>query len=71
MKRDPNNCKAFYRRGQAQIGLKNYEDGLEDLKKALTLYPNNKLISQEYEKALMIQRQYREYEKEIFMKMFQ
>ncbi|XP_026471946.1 peptidyl-prolyl cis-trans isomerase D-like [Ctenocephalides felis] len=58
LKRDPNNCKAFYRRGQAQIGLKNYDSGLEDLKRALTLFPNNKSISQEYEKALLIQRKY-------------
>nr|CAD7430576.1 unnamed protein product [Timema monikensis] len=40
-------AKAFYRRGQARIGLNDYEMALKDLKTALLLVPNNKSIKLE------------------------
>ncbi|XP_034251034.1 peptidyl-prolyl cis-trans isomerase D-like [Thrips palmi] len=43
----PNNAKAFYRRGQANFGLHNYDDALRDLKEAQTMEPRDKKIYQE------------------------
>ncbi|KAF5280939.1 hypothetical protein FQR65_LT14926 [Abscondita terminalis] len=44
---DTENGKAFYRRAQARIGLKDYDKALVDLKTALKLCPNDKLIQNE------------------------
>lgn len=44
---DPKCSKAFYRRGQAQRGLKNYEEAINDLKEAHRLLPENKQIVNE------------------------
>ncbi|XP_030385291.1 peptidyl-prolyl cis-trans isomerase D-like [Scaptodrosophila lebanonensis] len=48
---DPNCSKALYRRGQAQIALRNYEDAITDLKRAYKLLPDNKQILNELNSA--------------------
>lgn len=37
-------AKALFRRGQAEIGLKNYDEALRDLNAAHRLMPSNKNI---------------------------
>lgn len=71
IKLDPNNIKAFYRRGIANIELKNYESALEDLKTALAKSPGNKVIIKEFEKAKRLLMAYRAKEKTQYKKMFQ
>ncbi|XP_068149294.1 peptidyl-prolyl cis-trans isomerase D [Drosophila tropicalis] len=44
---DANCSKAFYRRGQAQRALRNYEEAINDLKRAYALLPENKQILNE------------------------
>ena len=44
IKLDPNNSKALYRRGLANIELKNYELALDDLKRAHQILPENKRL---------------------------
>lgn len=44
LKVDPNCVKALFRRGKAEIGLKNYDEALKDLTIAQRLIPNNKNI---------------------------
>lgn len=43
----PNNAKAYFRRGQANFGLHNYDAALKDLKKAQTMEPRDKKIFKE------------------------
>lgn len=67
---DPNNAKAFYRRGQAQIGLKNYDDALVDLELANRLLPNDKNIQQEHQRAKEIWRNYENQQKLVYKNLF-
>lgn len=54
-----NNCsKAYFRRGQAQIALKNYEDAINDLKKAHELIPDNKYILNELNRGKQLLAEY-------------
>ena len=71
IKLDPDNTKALYRRGIANIELKNYEMALNDLKFALKLSPSNKAILKEFERARKCLTNYREIEKINYKKMFQ
>ncbi len=45
------NSKAFFRRGKAQLELKNIDESLEDLQKAAELEPLNASITTEISKA--------------------
>jgi peptidyl-prolyl isomerase D len=71
IKIDPNNIKAYYRRGLANLELKNYEAALDDLKMALKLSPNNKAVISEFERAKKFLLSYRAAEKTHYKKMFQ
>lgn len=44
---DSNCSKAYYRRGQAQRALRNYEEAIKDLKNAHRLLPENNQILRE------------------------
>jgi len=68
---DPYNGKAFYRRAQARMGLKDYDKALTDLKTALKLCPNDKFIRLELQNARKTKLNYLQKEKVIFTKMFQ
>lgn len=46
--RDVNNVKALYRRGIAYGNLQNYENSVDDLKKVLSLEPNNSLVKAKF-----------------------
>ena len=71
IKLDPNNIKAYYRRGIANLELKNYEMALNDLKFALKFSPNNKAILKEFERAKEYLINYRKVEKSYYRKMFE
>lgn len=55
---DSNYSKAYFRRGQAQIALKNYEDAINDLKKAHELIPDNKHILNELNRGKQLLTEY-------------
>jgi len=48
---DPDNLKAIYRRGQARIGTRDYEDAKKDLLRAAKMSPKDKNIRRHYEQA--------------------
>lgn len=67
---DPNNSKAFYRRGVSHLERKNYELALEDLKQAHLMIPDDKLIVKDLEKAKKLLLDYRQIEKLNYKKLF-
>lgn len=67
---DPKNIKAHYRRGIANLELKNYEMALSDLKFALKKLPKNKAVQREFERARKHLISYREIEKIKYKKLF-
>lgn len=71
IKLDKNNSKAFYRRGVANLELKNYEMALDDLKMAHKLVPGDRMILKEFERAKRLLLDYRLTEKENYKRMFQ
>lgn len=71
IKIDANNSKAYYRRGIANLELKNYEIALDDLKMAHKLLPGNRAILKEFERARKHLLDYRALEKIKYKKLFQ
>ncbi|XP_053316195.1 peptidyl-prolyl cis-trans isomerase D [Spea bombifrons] len=67
---DPSNTKALYRRAQGWQGLKDYEQALEDLKKAHNLAPDDKAISSEILRVKHRIKEQKEKEKAVYAKMF-
>lgn len=70
IKLDKNNSKAFYRRGVANLELKNYETALDDLKMAHKLVPADKAVLRQFEKAKKLLLAYRLVEKENYKRLF-
>lgn len=71
IKLEANNTKAYYRRGIANLELKNYENALEDLKFCHSLVPGNRAVLKEFERAKKNLLDYRAEEKIKYRKMFQ
>ena len=71
LKIDKFNTKALYRRAIAEMELKNYDKGFNDIKLANSLNPNNKLIIYEYERIKNIYHNYRNMEKNAYKNLFQ
>uniref|UniRef100_A0A182YQE0 Uncharacterized protein n=1 Tax=Anopheles stephensi TaxID=30069 RepID=A0A182YQE0_ANOST len=67
---DPDNTKALYRRGMAQNELRNYEQALEDLRRALKRIPDDRLIQNEYERTRKNLQEYTNQQRKAFAKMF-
>lgn len=67
---DKHNAKAFYRRGQAHIGLKNYDEALVDLEQANRLLPNDKNIESKLQEAKMIWRDYEQVQRCVYKHLF-
>lgn len=67
---DPNNAKALYRRGQAHIQLKNYDDALVDLEQAYRTLPQDKNIQNELHKAKEIWRNYQNQQMDVYKNLF-
>lgn len=70
IKIDANNSKAYYRRGIANLQLKNYEIALDDLKMAHTLLPGNRAILKEFERAKKLLLDYRALERVKYKNLF-
>uniref|UniRef100_A0A182Q0W1 PPIase cyclophilin-type domain-containing protein n=1 Tax=Anopheles farauti TaxID=69004 RepID=A0A182Q0W1_9DIPT len=68
---DPDNAKALYRRGMAQNELRNYEQAMDDLGRALKRIPDDRLIMAEYERSRKNLQQYTQQQRKVFAKMFQ
>lgn len=49
IKQDPKNAKAFYRRGQAHVALRQLKNAVEDFMQVCRLQPNNKDAREKYE----------------------
>lgn len=67
---DPNNIKAYYRRGIAHNELKNYELAVDDLMVALKYSPSNKPVLNEFERAKKNLLNYRRIERSHYKKLF-
>lgn len=70
LKAEPRNAKALYRRGQAEIGLKNYDEAIKDLKTAHTMMPKNKNILEEIHRAQEIWKNYHDMQKDAYKNLF-
>lgn len=68
---EPRNAKALYRRGQAEIGLKNYDEAVRDLKTAHQLLPNNKSVLAEFQRAKEHWKDYHKMQKRVYQNLFQ
>lgn len=68
---EPTNAKALYRRGQAHIGLKNYDDALIDLELAYRTMPNDKNIQNELQKAKEVWRNYQNQQMNVYKNLFE
>ncbi|ALC43663.1 CG8336 [Drosophila busckii] len=67
---DANCSKAFYRRGQAQRAMRNYEEAINDLKRANTLLPENKQILNELNSAKQLLAEYNRQQRNALKKLF-
>ncbi|XP_018326753.1 peptidyl-prolyl cis-trans isomerase D-like [Agrilus planipennis] len=67
---NPDDRKALFRRAQARVGLKEYDEALNDLKNLLKLYPKEKEVINELENVMKLKSNYLLKEKILFTKMF-
>ncbi|XP_026431576.1 70 kDa peptidyl-prolyl isomerase-like isoform X1 [Papaver somniferum] len=67
---DPSNIKALYRRSQSYLETQDLEKAEIDIKKALSINPNNREVKLEYNKLRNKKKEYVKYEAQIFGTMF-
>ncbi|CEM16918.1 unnamed protein product [Vitrella brassicaformis CCMP3155] len=67
---DPNNVKAFFRRGTASMKEDKYEEAASDFSQALKLEPNNREVQQALLALQQKQRHYQQQSKKVITKMF-
>jgi len=67
---DPKCSKAFYRRGQAQRAMRNYEEAIKDLKQAHSLLPDNKQILNELNSAKLLLAEYNKQQRKALKNLF-
>ncbi|XP_026431708.1 70 kDa peptidyl-prolyl isomerase-like isoform X2 [Papaver somniferum] len=67
---DPSNVKALYRRSQSYLETRDLEKAEIDIKKALSINPNNREVKLEYNKLRNKKKEYAKYEAEIFGTVF-
>ena len=70
IKLDANTSKAYFRRGQAEIHLKNYEMAIQDLMMAHKLVPDNAIILTEFNRAKQLLMDYRTSQKQALKNLF-
>jgi len=66
-----NNPKAYYRRGLANLGIKEAYDAKDDFLKVLEIEPDNKAAKQQLTVCEKLIRQHKEREKQVYSKMFE
>eukprot|EP00268_Persea_americana_P006182 TRINITY_DN12201_c0_g1_i7.p1 TRINITY_DN12201_c0_g1~~TRINITY_DN12201_c0_g1_i7.p1 ORF type:complete len:131 (+),score=41.21 TRINITY_DN12201_c0_g1_i7:146-538(+) len=67
---DPYNVKALYRRSQSYLRASDFEKAEEDLKKALSIDPNNRDVKVEYKKLKEKQKEHDRNQAKMFGTMF-
>lgn len=67
---DNANIKALFRRGQAEIGLKNYDEALHDLLRVHNMSPSTKVILDEYNRAKKFWMEYNVHQKKVYKNLF-
>lgn len=67
---DKSNSKALFRRGQAEIALKNYDEALKDLSRAHMLSPGSKIILNEFDRVKKYWMDYHSKQKKIYQNLF-
>lgn len=67
---DPNNSKAYFRRGLAHKFLKNYDESLNDFKVANMLTPGDKLIAQEAQQVQKLHKEYYDLQRDKLKNLF-
>lgn len=67
---DKNSVKAYYRRGQASVSMKDYDKAMSDFQSALKLEPNDKGIRNEIAKVKKLVEAQRQKEKQLYAKLF-
>ncbi|KAM8710616.1 hypothetical protein ACLKA7_017268 [Drosophila subpalustris] len=67
---DPKCSKAFFRRGQAQSRMRNYEEAIKDLQQAHSLLPDNKHILNELKSAKQLLAEYNKQQRNALKKLF-
>ncbi|OVA11790.1 Peptidyl-prolyl cis-trans isomerase [Macleaya cordata] len=67
---DPFNVKALYRRSQSYLKTSDLEKAEIDIKRALTIHPNNRDVKLEYNRLRNKKKEYAKYEAEIFGTIF-
>lgn len=65
------NGKALYRRAQGKMGLKEYDEAIKDLTRALDVFPNDKNVQTKLEMVKKQKLDYLKIEKQTFAKIFQ
>ncbi|KAI8494994.1 PREDICTED: peptidyl-prolyl cis-trans isomerase FKBP4-like [Branchiostoma belcheri] len=71
LEKDPNNEKAFFRRGQARFTIRDYEEARSDFNAVLKIDPNNKAAKNQVTTILHHQKKEREQEKKLYGSMFE
>ncbi|XP_069084254.1 peptidyl-prolyl cis-trans isomerase FKBP4 isoform X2 [Pleurodeles waltl] len=71
LEQDKNNEKALFRRGEAYLGVNEYDSAKEDFHKVLSLYPSNKAAKAQLAVCQQKIRQQHERDKKIYANMFQ
>ncbi|XP_078611569.1 peptidyl-prolyl cis-trans isomerase FKBP4-like [Branchiostoma floridae x Branchiostoma japonicum] len=69
--KDPNNEKAYFRRGQARFTIRDYEEAKSDFNAVLNIDPNNKAAKNQVTTILQQQKKEREREKKLYGNMFE
>lgn len=70
LKNDARNAKALYRRGQAELSLKNFDEAIRDLKTAQLYMPANKEILEEIKRAQEYWNDYLQVQKNAYKNLF-
>lgn len=71
LEQDKNNEKALFRRGEAYLGMNEYDSAKEDFHKVLNLYPSNKAAKAQLAVCQQKIRQHHERDKKTYANMFQ
>lgn len=71
LRKESKNAKALYRRGQAEIELKNFDEAIQDLTAASRLLPNDKNILMELERAKDYWKEYHNVQKAAYKNLFE
>jgi len=66
-----NNSKAYYRRGLANLGIKEAYDAKDDFLKVLEIEPDNKAAKQQLAVCDKLIKQHKDKEKQVYSRMFE